>query len=651
MISEPQVLIGIAGKASAGKDSVAGLLRTFGFVVLNSADLISAEQATGYGGPTRNEQWSLANDVRREKGADYWVRQTYRLGCETLQRQGGHKLAIVGIYTTAEAEFILNKPFALLLGIDCDDQQERHRRYLKCYGSDPRRILTLEEFCEADARENSGKHPHETNVEEVLGMCQRVIGNNDTPERLSEQVLALMNEFGYDQDEPLDATTGPKRSLERFEDNCDLEERAHGISFLRRHLSLQDLSPSRRALSPLIGGVHAVHHVSDQFARRLYHVLTEPTLKVAYDAYLNLDSHTTDEELACSLNYSQFSDCYGQLADFRRANSKLFEDAAIRNLRQIDQCDRDQFDLTVTQRSLAQVSREGMQVEISPGADSNLWLRAIETAGTGPVPVTEIIKNDRIVKTNRIANSKVSLVIHDAVDHVWFINLLDKIGLFTKYDKMFRSIGAFTNCDIFKRESEMVASISFGTRTWTNFEIGYAPEYTVKDLVKVFDDLFDRKVLEDRHIDAFRHLRLLADKPQARESQSIGFVFSNYITELDEQRRRFGKIKQRDPDTFETVGELDPFGADYLSFFVEAHAALHNRKNKHRDTLMRVHVLFEYHLSDRSRAESGDGLRFKFNPLEWPDGFFAQADTRIPSERLLWIAKHYGFSAVNVNLA
>jgi dephospho-CoA kinase len=42
MISEPQVLIGIAGKASAGKDSVAGLLRTFGFVVLNSADLISA---------------------------------------------------------------------------------------------------------------------------------------------------------------------------------------------------------------------------------------------------------------------------------------------------------------------------------------------------------------------------------------------------------------------------------------------------------------------------------------------------------------------------------------------------------------------------------------------------------------------------------
>lgn len=170
------------------------------------------------------------------------------------------------------------------------------------------------------------------------------------------------------------------------------------------------------------------------------------------------------------------------------------------------------------------------------------------------------------------------------------------------------------------------------------------------DIQKRFDELFDSGELSDRHMEAFRHVRFLASQPHRREAQSLGFVFSNYISELDEQRRRFGKIKFLDSETYEVTGELDPIGADFLSFFVDSHRTLHDRKNKHRDTLLRVHVLIEFYLADRSVAESGEGLSFHFNPLEWDDDILRRANETLPQQRLLWMARNYGFTAVREQL-
>jgi len=643
---EHEILIGIAGKACAGKDTVANILREFGFVIINSAELVADENNLGGPKPTRHGQREFANSKRAELGSAYWARQAYARGCEEMRTLGTDRLAIVGIYAPAEADFILQKANSLLLGIDCEDQEERHRRYLKRYSFDTRRIMSLNDFVAADKQESSGTLPSNANVEAVLKMCQILISNDSDEESLRDHIRQLMADRGIDQRELIADTPPGNRDFDNFDEVFSLEQRASAIDFLRAHLSLASRSPAERALSPLLADVHAVHHVSDEFARRLYEVFTAGSIEDAYNKYLQLESHTTDEELACSLNQPQFVECFNLLRDHLRENSEMIRNRAIRNLHQIAECDEMQFDRTPTSRSLSKMVQEGIWVEIQPGSARNMWIQALDLAGNGPIPVTELLKTSRIVKATKIADSKVSLVIHDAVDHLWFIHLLFKLKIFDRHQLMMEKIGNFTNCDIYRRESEMVASISFGTRSWTNYEIGYSPTLTTSDILLLFDDLFDRGQLLDHHMDAYRHVRHLASQPKRRESQSLGFVFSNYVTELDEQRRRFGRIKVMNLETYEREGELDPFGADYLSFFVDAHRALHDRKNKHRDTLLRVHVLFEYYLSNREFAENRDGLSFHFNPLEWDDELFSEATLKIPQERLLWIANNYGFTAV-----
>jgi len=651
MRPQHEILIGIAGKACAGKDTVAAILREFGFAIVNSAELVAAENNLGGPKPTRHDQRELANSKRAELGSDYWARQAYARGYEAMRAVGTDRLAIVGIYSPAEADFVLrqHKSFLLgsfLLGVTCDSQRERHHRYLKRYSSDTRRIMTFTDFVAADKEESSGALPSDANVEAVLQKCKICVSNDSDEESLRNQVLKLMADLGIDQQEFILESAPQDRNFDNFEDVFRLEQQTSAIDFLRDHLSLASRNPAERALSPLLADVHAVHHVSDEFARRLCAVFMESSVETAYDEYLKLESHTTDEELACSLNQKQFGECFGLLRDHLRDTSEHIRDRAIRNLQQIAKCDEMQFDRTPTSRSLSKMVQEGIWVEIQPGSACDTWIQALDLAGNGPIPVTELLKTARIVKASKIANSKVSLVIHDAVDHLWFIHLLDSLRIFDRHQLMMEKIGNFTNCDIYKRESEMVASISFGTRSWTNYEIGYSPTLTTSDILGMFDHLFDHDQLEDHHLDAYRHVRYLASQPHRRESQSLGFVYSNYVTELDEQRRRFGKIKVMNPDTYEREGELDPKGADYLSFFVDAHRALHDRKNKHRDTLLRVHVLFEYYLSNRELAESGDGLSFHFNPVAWDDELFREASLKIPQERLLWIASNYGFTAV-----
>jgi dephospho-CoA kinase/uncharacterized protein YkuJ len=650
MKTEPKLFIAIAGKACAGKDTVANILWHFGFVVVNSADLVADENHEGGRAPTRENQHSLADVLRHQQGGDFWTRQAYAQGCEQLEKNGTDLLAIVGVYAPAEADFVLKNKNSLLVGVECESIRERHQRYLTRYSTDARRIMTFDEFVAADNRENSGTAPEDANVRTVLDMCKVSLNNDEDLESLRDQVYSIMQNLGIEPQDREVRNSNLIPSHENFDDLFRLEERATGLRFLRDYLALSSRDPSVRVLSPLLAEVHAVHHVSDEFARKLYGVFSQNELFEAYNDYLKLECHTTDEELACSLNQSQFTDCYQQLKQHLSSKNLQIQDQAIRNLRQIAKCDAIQFDRTVGPRSLEQMVKDGIRVEIKPGSDCETWLKALDLAGNGLIPVTELIKNERIVKTVRVPESKVSLVIHDAVDHLWFINLLDKRGIFNRYEIMMESIGNFTNCDIYKRESEMVASISFGTRSWTNYEIGYSPQFTVADIQRRFDKLFDDGELKDRHMDAFRHVRFLASQPHCREAQSLGFVFSNYITELDEQKRRFGKIKVLDSETYEITGELNPIGADYLSFFVDSHRTLHDRKNKHRDTLLRVHVLFEHHLANRSIAESGEGLSFHFNPLEWDDDILRRANETLPQQRLLWMARNYGFTAVREHL-
>lgn len=289
------------------------------------------------------------------------------------------------------------------------------------------------------------------------------------------------------------------------------------------------------------------------------------------------------------------------------------------------------------------MAKNGVRISIDPSGLEDIRA-AHAMADRGILPIIEIVKNKEVLGVNGFMSSKIALAIHDAIDHTMGFQIAARTGLLSKYANMFESIGNPQHTDIFKREGEVLASIGFGVRYWANLEHGFVPLISAKDLLVKMDALFDKGQLSDRHMEAFKLLRSLVHNDSSREAQSLGFVFSNYIVELDEQRRKYGKIKQKDLVTKRVVGELDPLSADYLSFFIEMHHQLLNSHNKHRDNLLRYHILLEEYLCAIGSGKLDPAEELIIRVQDMKDIDFSQ--TKLPPGRIQWMTRNYGFSAI-----
>jgi hypothetical protein len=246
-----------------------------------------------------------------------------------------------------------------------------------------------------------------------------------------------------------------------------------------------------------------------------------------------------------------------------------------------------------------------------------------------------------VLDVSGFEQAKISLAVHDFIDHLWSFDLIDKLGLFRKYADMFDSIGNPELTDIFKREGEAVAAISFGIRLFESMPSTFVPLIELPDIQRIFEEMFDNGLLLDRHLTAFQVVRKL--KRGSIEGQSLEFGVSSYLTELDEQRRKHGKIKQRDPRTRVMIGEFDPLSADYLSFMVEAHHEMVDSKNGHKQDLLRFHILLEQFLSSvcKGEVDSNSSLSVSLDDLSKLD----YSKVTIPPARIRWMYHNYGFSS------
>lgn len=143
-------------------------------------------------------------------------------------------------------------------------------------------------------------------------------------------------------------------------------------------------------------------------------------------------------------------------------------------------------------------------------------------------------------------------------------------------------------------------------------------------------------------MNAFRIVRAMT--PETRERQSLGFTYSNYVTELDEQRRKHGKIKQRDIYTHEVLGELSVTDPDFLSFFIEFHHdQLMKSGNKHRDRLFRTHILFEEYLHSISEDKLASDAIFRVKVQQLDD--YPYEHSSLHPRTIRWMLRNYGFTA------
>ncbi|HRJ06245.1 MAG TPA: hypothetical protein PK096_03610 [Candidatus Saccharibacteria bacterium] len=427
--------------------------------------------------------------------------------------------------------------------------------------------------------------------------------------------------------------------LDSLESLRELEKATHVASFIQKWYSPYDQTSLESALGPLNSHRHIVERINNQFLVKIAPALTTVDRDEALDQFRAVIPNTIDEEMVVLINDEQFDELHAGLHEYLETVDEEIEESIQANLVEIARADRMEFSGRVT-RSLENMRENGMVISIDP-ANAEEILRAHQQAGDGILPVTEYVKNGKILGVNGFLGSKVSLAVHDFMDHLWGFDMIEKAGILDRYADMFDSIGSPQSTDIYKREGEIVASVAFGVRYFHTLPSAFGPLMRSSQIEAHLDDLFVDGDLEERHMEAYRTLKGM--RKGSMDWQSLGFSFSNYLTELDEQRRKFGRIKQVDPKSKRLVGELDPFSPDFVCFFIDTHQQLMSSKNKHRDDLFRFHILLEEYLTAFATGQIPQDQPFVVKPDELRDIDFSV--TTLPHQRLRWMRNNLGFTA------
>ncbi len=438
---------------------------------------------------------------------------------------------------------------------------------------------------------------------------------------------------------------GVEQRLDTFEEIVRLETLYYALRYIQSQYALPNLTPKQRALAPIMNPMHGVDQISNQFAPKLLDAYLRKDPKEAHKAFRTIEPHTMDQQMATLVNDGQFYNIHkGLRAHLDESNDEIKANVVSRldpdpKVGQIAFNDRYQFDGN-ERRSIAEMLKSGVVLVVEPEHHIDVT-DALEKSGSGTLPIIEILKNKRIVSINDLGESKISLAVHDAMDHIWLFNLMHQKGLHEKYFDFLESIGNPSFTDIYKREGEIIASIGFGVRCVVTQEHGFVPLYDAQHIRDIFEDYFDRGVLTERHLDAYRILRNI--QPHSREWHSLGFTYSNNVVELDEQRRKHGKIKVRDPKTHKVTGEFSEIDPDYLSLFVELHHELMLSKNKTRNNLFMFHILLEEYLQGVATGKIPPEKPFNVRVQNLDD--YDYGSTSIPTDRIRWMFRNYGFTA------
>lgn len=378
----------------------------------------------------------------------------------------------------------------------------------------------------------------------------------------------------------------------------------------------------------LEGRDHASFEASPDYLERLSLTFLVPDLRRALASFRRVVPSDADEELTKLLNDQEFARIHADVQFLLSRNESAMVDECTGRVCSggpFERADREAMEGRGGP-SLYKAIDEGVTLRLRIDGYRRIRTYARDVARE-LVPLTEFVKNDRIVDVGHHQESKVSHGIHDLVDHLWFMDLLKRTGVLDRHRGLFRLLGNEDLRRAFSRESEIVASIAFGTRFRHVMPHGMQPSFRPERLLKILlshphstterataillqlcrqDGRFRTKQddTQSRALDSslYEEIRapLAGSQPQrfrrSIEYWSLAFVFSNYIVELNEQRRKHGRLKL--VDNGYVLGELNPFSPAFVAYFVEAHHELLRPSNKHLDTLTLAHLQLETFLQD-----------------------------------------------------
>lgn len=648
-------IVAICGEAGSGKDTVARILekRLASASTVSLGRLVRSDLHNMGVAPDRKLQARVADHRRTTRGAGYWVDQ----GIRSASAAHLHVI-LTGLYAAGEVQH-LHSLGGIAVWIEADRELRLERILNRMDGARDEQILSDREGFLAQLEHEKGsqqKALDQVSLLSVRPLCNFSLSNNvglDELEAAAADLIDLIEKHNPSRLDNLSLIAAPE--FLRYDAETPWSESLDFLTSLeRRHffeavlassdvIAVGDL-PSVQIGMSLRDSVRALYKpnlrsiTGNQTARRMAEIFEEENPDTALTKIRAFKPSNQEEEYFTGLTDSEFHDLHLQ-THIRWAKSRFDIIAVIpEKLERIKKIDRQQFEVKKN-RGIERLRRDGVVISIMPK-----HIEAVVAWANNPIcrvrPVLEFVKSDRIFQVSGFTDAKASLVVHDVIDHMWTFDLIDRIGLFHKYHQMFDATGNPEKVDIFRREGEAVASISYGVRAFEGIAPGFRPLIGAKDIVRMIREMRGGR-LSEVHTDALRIINNL--ESDGTEWKSLAYTFSNYITELDEQRRVYGCIKYRDPSTHRVVGELDPYSPDYLSFFVEAHHALLDSANKHRNALFFTHFVIEEYLRNVATTRT-PGSPISITPALL-DGTRLRHSSSVPTEVSGWMFRNYGFTA------
>lgn len=180
------MIIGITGTIGAGKGTVVEyLVKEKNFRHISARDVWTAELQKRGIEVNRDTMTVLANELRAEHGADYFVKRALQ------EVDGLEDVVIESIRTVAELE-LLQQEGAVILAVDADQKVRFERVHGRGSALDN---VSFEDFVRQEKTEMSNDDPTKQNISAVMKRADFVLKNNGPIEELHQEIEKILQQF------------------------------------------------------------------------------------------------------------------------------------------------------------------------------------------------------------------------------------------------------------------------------------------------------------------------------------------------------------------------------------------------------------------------------------------------------------------------
>ncbi|NJM91189.1 MAG: hypothetical protein HC863_02760 [Myxococcales bacterium] len=298
-------------------------------------------------------------------------------------------------------------------------------------------------------------------------------------------------------------------------------------------------------------------------------------------------------------------------------------------------------------RDLDTIRDSGINVSIAPDQLELLQTRyaALEQGAF----FLDALKKDRVVTINGFDGSKTSLIAHDFFDHLWLFDRLDSIkvndsSLMELYGDFFQSVGNPQATDMFKREGELTASVSYNWRASHGMPDNYRPRFSKDRIARAL-----RASVESGNgsPNQARVLEMLDNMDNhSATARQLEWMVEMTMVELMEQTRKAGRVRTLD-ENFDPVGFITTRDPEYLALIADIQHVLNDRTNRAKEALVNIEAMTEQYF--QSVAKTGNTADPLILTPENVNAFDPDASDVSP-ETLDWLRNNIGYNAYTMNL-